>query len=1068
MANRVWRGDAVAVAQVVTVTPGSVVAGRSYALRINGKDISASGSTAAALIAAFADAINNSAIPEWSEVTASAGDVLTLTSRSEGVPFLVEALVNGFTQGAAVVVTVAHSPTGGTWHFNGGVYGEADIAYNASQSDVQTAMDGLYGSGNTLVTKRSYTGYVTYSIEFIGGLGGQSVPSVSVSYANLTGGDAALVVSTVQAAVAGTSEVQRIRLYGSPTGGTWRYTFRGAFVDLAHNVSTSDMQTAIRALSTINGANVDVTGTAGSEYITTFKGALAHQNLEPAVVDASGLTGGSIYASVSVTTPGVTGVNTVQYLVQNTSQVDEVFSITRSGTVSGGTFKLTYDSGGNLVKTDPIAYNAKLYEIISALEALAASKEGTLYAGPYFAPALAYKSNYTMADAGGTLEIACVARAGGQDQWGSGSYNLREIGIETSLTGGGSYSCPGSYSIDGYPTGVAAPKAGPFVLQMASEVTAELTLAVNSNGVVTSPTSAQVQTALEGLTAVGAGNVRVTSLQLGPGNYLGADNYGTRGLWKVEYINAKAGVAMPVLTGYYTGVLGTPFTVGTYQLQGGVAGTTEVQAVTVHGSPTAGDLTLGFKGVSTAAIAYNESALGVEAKLVALSNVDTGDIVASGGALASAPVTLTFGGQYTFTDVPTITVNDNGLKVQVETTTPGVTGKNEIQRLSLVDQDVWGGTVTLSFDGDTASPVSYAATYADVVAALAAATGDADFKGTLGPWPDEPIDIEFFNGRSETNVPAITATDTLKNGTATAVNYDPLIVRTTVPATGPNHWNEPVNWFNPDDPSELRCPERHDSVYLATGRIDILYGLIQRTVCTVDTVNDWIVPAVRNHDLRNGQIVELWTSGAAPSGLATGTAYYIRDLDNVTGKFRVSTTATGLAVNITTSGSGTHQIGVRLDRLLQLATYTGRVGLPVSSSGGYFEYRELDLTIGMNASGTDTITIGQGDGNGTSRFNVDTGTDQVIVEVLNSAGSAETGRPSINWIGENSASKLRVFGGDLGVALRPTETAEFDTLDQRGGEVTLGTVSLVSIDKTGGTLSGVTAGTLSGVLMIRG
>lgn len=83
----------------------------------------------------------------------------------------------------------------------------------------------------------------------------------------------------------------------------------------------------------------------------------------------------------------------------------------------------------------------------------------------------------------------------------------------------------------------------------------------------------------------------------------------------------------------------------------------EVQSLATSGTPTGGTITLTFQGQTTAPIAYNAAASAVQSALEALSNVNTGDIVATGGALGTNPVVLTFSGaQYAGTNVPTITV----------------------------------------------------------------------------------------------------------------------------------------------------------------------------------------------------------------------------------------------------------------------------------------------------------------------------------------------------------------------------------------------------------------------------
>lgn len=70
------------------------------------------------------------------------------------------------------------------------------------------------------------------------------------------------------------------------------------------------------------------------------------------------------------------------------------------------------------------------------------------------------------------------------------------------------------------------------------------------------------------------------------------------------------------------------------------------------GNAEGGTFKIGFKGQWTAPIAYNAAAAAVQSALLALTNLDTGDVVASGGALMTNPVVLTMGGAFAGVKVP--------------------------------------------------------------------------------------------------------------------------------------------------------------------------------------------------------------------------------------------------------------------------------------------------------------------------------------------------------------------------------------------------------------------------------
>ena len=103
----------------------------------------------------------------------------------------------------------------------------------------------------------------------------------------------------------------------------------------------------------------------------------------------------------------------------------------------------------------------------------------------------------------------------------------------------------------------------------------------------------------------------------------------------------------------------------------------EAQTVTVTGTPTGGTYTLTFSGQTTAGIPFNATAAQVKAALDALSNINPGDVVVTGGPHPGTPVVVTFAGQYMGDDQPQMTASAASLTggtspaVTVTTTTPG-------------------------------------------------------------------------------------------------------------------------------------------------------------------------------------------------------------------------------------------------------------------------------------------------------------------------------------------------------------------------------------------------------------
>ena len=101
---------------------------------------------------------------------------------------------------------------------------------------------------------------------------------------------------TIQTNGAGTIGVQDISLSGSPTGGTLALAYQGQVTaPIAYNASSSTIQTALRALSTIGGTNVTCTGgpLGSAAVVCTFSGSLVNETVPLITANIAGLTGGT-------------------------------------------------------------------------------------------------------------------------------------------------------------------------------------------------------------------------------------------------------------------------------------------------------------------------------------------------------------------------------------------------------------------------------------------------------------------------------------------------------------------------------------------------------------------------------------------------------------------------------------------------------------------------------------------------------------------------------------------------------------------------------------------------------
>lgn len=199
----VFRGDAPARAQILRIgpPPADQVSGR-FEFTINDKTLLVSGWNAADIAAAW-EALS---VPEFAEITAAPEEAetyedaaLILTGPAAGTPFEVSVAATGFMsietvqQGANPVneqqTVTLPAATAGTWTlaFDGdaGVEGTTAIAWDASAAAVRTALEGLASiePGDVEVTGAAGGPYI---VEFQGQFTGEEVPDLTLDASGLT------------------------------------------------------------------------------------------------------------------------------------------------------------------------------------------------------------------------------------------------------------------------------------------------------------------------------------------------------------------------------------------------------------------------------------------------------------------------------------------------------------------------------------------------------------------------------------------------------------------------------------------------------------------------------------------------------------------------------------------------------------------------------------------------------------------------------------------------------------------------------------------------------------------
>jgi hypothetical protein len=157
-------------------------------------------------------------------------------------------------------------------------------------------------------------------------------------------------------------------------------------------------------------------------------------------------------------------------------------------------------------------------------------------------------------------------------------------------------------------------------------------------------TRGQIETALEALSNIGAGNVNVTGGAL-PGSPV-----------VVEFQGALASTDVSQLI-----VDGSALTAGSLRsLSTTTQGSfNETQQLNTSGTLTAGDFTLTFDGETTAPIAFNADAATIQTAIESLTTVPAGSVIVS-GTLATA-IEIQFTGALTQQEVSQFVVDSTGL-----------------------------------------------------------------------------------------------------------------------------------------------------------------------------------------------------------------------------------------------------------------------------------------------------------------------------------------------------------------------------------------------------------------------
>ena len=796
----IWRGDAQGIAQDDYLTPANVEIGDTFTVTINRKDYSYTvpdDATSHATLGyvpfiCYAMAAGLTTLgaydAEFGEITWTAldttddgeYDVIRARGPSDGKPFTVTTSTGDagnlsvdvveVTKGDGGLnevqrVTIAGTATGGTFTltFDGQTTGT--IAYNAAAATVEAAIEALSNVDDVDVTGSAGG---PWDVEFKGDYLNVDAPSLTGDGTNIikAASGYSVRVLTIQAAVAGRNEIQRVSIPSTASGGTFTLGFDGATTAAtAYNASAATLKTNLEALATID--TVTVTEATAGVWDVEFTGSLAETDATKLVGDGSSLTGVASM-TIATTQEGAPGYNaivsittaraTVGLVWKNETQTEygRAFTVNRSNTVAeiqgqvdSRLVSMTNASPGDVV----VSRNGDTWTFETT---------GTFArrpAGRYF-------------PAGGNLDF--------YNSWSVDDYLLL---VQNGSTDG--IDEIQTVTINNNPTG------GTFTLTFESQTTA---------GIAYNADAAAVESALEALSNLTADEVSVTKV--------GATYW-------VTFALARDCARMTADASSLTGG-----SVSVTTSQTAIATINEKQEVTINGNPLGGTFTLTFDGQTTGNVAYDASASTLDTALEALSNIAAGDVAVTGAA--GGPWTVEFIQNFAGTNVPSMTGSGallSGATILVSTTQDATDPTNEVQTIALGGSPT-GGTFTLTFDSQTTTDIQYncsADTLKVYLEALSSVdVGELDITGDDGgPWT-----ITFQAGLGGTDVDAITgdATNLTTSGTQTLTRSS-----VTTP-TGPNWFDEAENW------SAGTAPADDETLVFENSEANCLYGLSNATV----------------------------------------------------------------------------------------------------------------------------------------------------------------------------------------------------------------------------------------------
>ena len=441
---------------------------------------------------------------------------------------------------------------------SGSLAAELVVPYtiDAVSSTALNGEDFYYLSGTSsanptqgFVTFGAGSAYVDISVVAIDDELAEGAETIWITLSDPTGGYELGMPSTIVFTVGDNDELPTVTLGESVNetqtivlpaakGGSWTISNATSTSDpIPQNAECLQVQAAIESLDGISTGDVAVTGkgTLESPFIITYTGLLAATDIAQLSVDGSSLTGVSMAAAtVTTDTEGVDGQNARYEIV-----------LEASSSLSSGTFRFLwgdpapcdYPQSEVPRKSDPIAWNADISTIKAAIEAIpnVADAGGTVHVTELESTSTRRRLQVEFTGTLGNKEISeLFAVQDDDDPVTDSSGAMAGVGATALVSGS-------KGPVDEVQTlSITGAQSGTFTISFRSEETEPLQLDAEA---------ADIQTALEGLSTIGYGNVEVSGDAGGP--------------WQIAFTGDLAGANLELLTVDATGLSGGEILVAT-------------------------------------------------------------------------------------------------------------------------------------------------------------------------------------------------------------------------------------------------------------------------------------------------------------------------------------------------------------------------------------------------------------------------------------------------------------------------------------------------------------------------